>query len=676
MAYEPHLISPFTDSGLKDRFKPFLIGNTAFPSISDAYAWRGRVRKREGFSLLSTLPTSPVQGLKNWVNPSTLAQSLIAYSTTKSYLFNGVSNTFADITFNAAGTPFSWSNTADQFFWTTNFKGSLWSTNNINTATDGIQFWNGSPTTGWNPHQPQVDGTPNYLNAALIILPYKGRLVVLNTTEGAQNRSTNNFFPQRARWCQLGTPYLQTVAGTYVPPAPFATPGSSDNNAWRSDIPGRGGFIDADTNERIVSADIVKDTLIVFFQRSTWRLRYIGETLIPFIWERLNTQYGAESTFSNVAFDDSVLAFSRYGWIGSDTNSTVRIDEDIPDHSFSYEASNATLTGLARVQGIRDFYREMAYWTYENQLSTTGTNQIYAYDYRDKGWYIFNPQTGTSGSSTNLNIRCFGNYFVNTDNTWGSLSTATDTWGDYDGAEDTWGNLGAGQNAGFPFIVGGDNNGNVYSMFEFFNAPSNIDNTTNFNFSIKTKTFNPYLEGGLNCRLGFIDLYCTTSYGGQITVNHYVNDQQKAVFTRAVNLYPRGTFFASGVTTGLTTTITTTQPINVMTGQSVRLSSFTGPLGAALNNKTGIVTFISPNSFSVNIDTNGLAYQSGGVVYFGLFDPGLAKYTRIYLGAVAHMHQIEFTLSSDQLLDPVYGTVQFEMQAMVAYTRAEGRIRG
>lgn len=191
------------------------------------------------------------------------------------------------------------------------------------------------------------------------------------------------------------------------PPGPF----SNDINAWRSDIPGKGGFNDADTSERIVSATIIKDTMIVYFQRSTWRLRYTGSEILPFIWERLNTQLGSESPYSTVAFDEVGITFSRYGWIAADTNDVARIDLDIPDDSFKFEGVNIGLSGLNKVQGIRDYYRNFAYFSYI-PLNQSTTTQIYAYNYIDKSWTIFQPQTGTSGInvSTPLAINCFGSY--------------------------------------------------------------------------------------------------------------------------------------------------------------------------------------------------------------------------------------------------------------------------
>ncbi len=684
MGYEPRLITPFVDSGLQKYYKPYIIGNEAFPDIQNAYAYRGVVKKREGFRLFAVLPggDKPVQGLKNWIDPSTLGNTSIAFSQTKAYRYDSVSGLYVDITFLAfgngagglPGTAFSFGNGPNDYFWASNYAGSLWVTNGLKFTTagfpataNGIFYWNGTPgalgvSGGWSVHQPQVDGTPTYLDGALIILPYKGRLVVLNTIEGNASGTSTNTFPARARWSQIGTPYVPLGGGfTTSPPPPYST----DANAWRSDIPGRGGFIDADTSERIVSADIVRDTLIVGFQRSTWRLRYTGNEVLPFLWERLNTQFGAESTYSNVAFDEAVLFFSRYGWIGSTTNDVARIDLDIPDDSFSAEATDKSFTGLNRIQAIRDYFRQFAYWTFQS-VGSEDANQIYSYNYNDRKWAIYTPSVG---------IRVFGSFNNTADQTWATLNSATDTWELYNSQDDTWSNIGAGQNTGFPFIIGGDANGNIYQMFEFFRTTSS-DNGTNFDFVVATKRFNPYLDKGLKCRMGYVDIYCSTSFGGEITLQHFIDDQYDPVFTRTIKLYPSAVTDISNIAVGVITTVTTTLPHDLTSGQSITLSSIAGSAGNVLNNQTPIVTVLTPTTFTVPVDTTGLAYVTAGYIYYGIFDEGSAKYTRVYLGAIGHMHQFVFTLSDEQLADPIKGTAQFELQGLVIWTRPMGMIRG
>lgn len=509
MAYEPRLITPFDNGGLEEYYKPWLIGDQAFTVLEDAYPWRGTIRKREGFSLLGTLPTTTVQGILNYIIPSSGDPQLIGFSLTKAYLFNNTTSVFNDISFFSDASAVSWTGGADDFFWGANYKNALWVTNNV----DPLRFWNGNTANGWSNQKPILSGTDRLI-FCLIVIPYKGRLVILNTNEQVGGVATQ--FSQRARWSQLGTPYVDAAAGDVatVPPTGFAT----DNNAWRSDIPGRGGFIDADTTERIVSCAIIKDILIVFFQKSTWRLRYTGNEVLPFIWERINTQYGSEGTWSTIPFDQAALTFSRYGYVASDTNNVGRIDEKIPDQTFINTNLGTTLKSLQRIQGIRDFYRQTAYWTYPDMTTNSSTpDRVLAYNYLDKTWARFKQS-----------FRCFGYYQLFNDIRWQDELMA---WEDND---DAW--EGVGAQANFPQVCAGDvANGNIYTVYDIEGDAQ--DNTANFGFNIVTKQFNPYLGEGHRCRFQYVDIYCTRTNGGQITVDLFQDDNENSpILTRTVNI--------------------------------------------------------------------------------------------------------------------------------------------
>ena len=112
MSFDPRLIAPFEGGGLEEYYKPWLIGDKAFEVLEDAYAWRGVVRKREGYSLLAVLPTTPIQGLKTYFlnTASNIAEQLIGFSTTKAYLLVSTpSIQFDDISFfQTTGAAISW----------------------------------------------------------------------------------------------------------------------------------------------------------------------------------------------------------------------------------------------------------------------------------------------------------------------------------------------------------------------------------------------------------------------------------------------------------------------------------------------------------------------------------------------------------------------------------------
>jgi hypothetical protein len=285
-----------------------------------------------------------------------------------------------------------------------------------------------------------------------------------------------------------------------------------------------------------------------------------------------------------------------------------------------------------------------------------------------------------NGENVPLTINCFGAY-RNTagDFIWSGLGAPNNKWTNYNSPNSTWQVFGNGANEDFPYIVGGDLNGNVYFMFEFFQAPTS-DNDTNFNFSVTTKRFNPYFELGLKCKLAYIDLYITALPYGEITVNHFIDDQQEAVITKTVELYSRGVVDIQSITPGNPTLITTVDDHNLQTNQLATLDNIVGSIGNTLNNQTFVSTVIDNLNFTIPLDTTNLIYTSNGFLYnqdlSEDFPTGDTQYTRVYLGASAHMHQLQFTLSDAQLADPVKGTAQFELQGFVIWTKPMGRIRG
>lgn len=290
---------------------------------------------------------------------------------------------------------------------------------------DGIRYYNG---TTWKNFNPDIDGI-NVLMGGLIIIPYKGRLVVLSTLEG-NNSAPATAYRQRARWCWNG-PATNTAQG------------------WRSDIVGFGGFLDAPTGESIISAGFVKDNLIVYFERSTWKLVYTGNEILPFLFQRINAELGAESTFSATQFDNGLVAFGNVGIHASNGDETGRIDQVIPDEVFNVHNSN---DGPQRTSAVRDFFQEVVYIAYSNGLNNASSsvgktffpNKMILFNYRNSTFSFFDD-----------NVTTFG-YFQRVDDTpWRSL-TSPFTWASW---SFPW-NSGIIQ-AGFPNVAFGNQQGFV-----------------------------------------------------------------------------------------------------------------------------------------------------------------------------------------------------------------------
>jgi hypothetical protein len=396
----------------------------------------------------------PVMGLRTRELTTINQEQLIGFDTDKANVYSNVADLFQDITFHkTTSNAFSWTGTNSDFFWTQNYANAFWATNgtngfqNVVDATnpangDGIRWYDG---TGWINFLPQVNAT-DFLMGSVLIIPYRNRLVMLNTTEGTAFGASTNY-RQRARWCQNGTPY-------YVAPVPSGYTGGTDASSWRSDQVGKGGFIDAPTSEQIISAEFIHDTLIVYFERSTWELAYTGDPVLPFIWKRINVELGAESSFSIVPFDRGLLGVGNYGIITANGNAVQRIDQKIPDEVFNIHNGN---DGVKRVYGIRDFQQQLVYWTFPDDSSNpTFPTRVLVYDYLKGTYAIFKDS-----------LTCFGQYQPFNDTTWADLNRS---WASY---PYSWQD--AQLQSDFPLIVAGNQQGFVFKNYNsgpILNDPS------------------------------------------------------------------------------------------------------------------------------------------------------------------------------------------------------------
>jgi hypothetical protein len=356
---------------------------------------------------LTYYPALPVMGIIKRDVSTFGIDSTVFFDTKYAYQYV---NGFVEL---APGT--TWTGTNTDFFWAANYQGAtpdlryFFATNNnidiLHTLYDPIRYYNNST---WTNLQPLVTATIT-LWQGLILIPYYGRLLALNTWEGptaSTYTGATNFF-SRCRFSQIGDPTDQT-------------------NGWRSDIFGRGGFIDAPTNEAIVSAAFFRNTLIVFFEYSTWQLRYIGEYGLPFIFERISSDFGAVSPYSPIVFDQGVMAVSDRGIIQAAANGVTRLDDQIPEQVFSFEIQNSAPNF---VHGIRDFEKELVYWNYVDTANAS-TNQSYpntvlVFNYRNNTWAKFRDT-----------ITCFGTAQFQFGITWDSLTTFWESNVSWDNVDD------------------------------------------------------------------------------------------------------------------------------------------------------------------------------------------------------------------------------------------------
>lgn len=673
MPYKPFYISNFeSQSGLDQYAEPFMIPEKAFPELEDAYAWRGRIKRRRGFHFLGRLcrtlsslaqdntdgsatyseadlltsvrgtepnaeissgsvtltidpggvnetiyrdnvsngtltyisgtytgsgtinyvsssaaveitftatppaataveatlsyyPALPVMGLRTRELSSVInSEELIAFDTKYAYQFSA--GAFTEL---VAGT--TWSGSNSDFFWSTNYyqnnNGDLfWVTNFSGPTGDPIRYYD---STAWTNFAPALDSpATTYLHQSLILLPYKDRLLAMNTYEGATLAGSTNQ-AQRVRFSQNGDP-------------------TDTTNGWREDVAGRGGFIDVPTNEAIVSAEYIKDVLLIKCERSSWKLLHTGNPDLPFVLQQINTELGAESTFSLVPFDRAVFGVGNYGITGDDSVNVSRIDERIPDIVFQFNNDNE---GTKRVYGIRNYQEQLVYWSYPNSVqNSTYPNRILVYNYINQTYAIFNDS-----------FTVFGYFQKPSDLTWATL-----TYSSWESWKDSW-NDGATQSL-YPDTIGGNQQGfvevlnreilndqslaitaitagtpvritspnhnletnqfvkieailgsgspnpdtlndtiykieridaNNFDLMVYNSSTGNFDNvsllaggtylglgTINVvnNFLIKTKRFSPYFQQGGQVRLGYTDFYLEKTSAGELTLDLFPDE--------------------------------------------------------------------------------------------------------------------------------------------------------
>ena len=275
--------------------------------------------------------------------------------------------------------------------------------------------------TGAKPSSAIFYSDGNIINTALIIVPFKNRLLLFNTVEAGIS------YTNRCRYSQIGSPL--------------------DTAAWFQDVPGRGSAVDATTTEAIVTVEFIKDRLIVFFERSTWELVYQGNQAYPFAWQQINTELGAESTFSIVPFDKIALGVGNVGIHACNGSNVERIDEKIPDTVFSIHNNGQ---GVERVYGIRDYYVEMVYWTFPDTEGST------AFPYPNRV-LVFNYQTGTWAFNDD-SITAFGYFQPMIGVTWDSTTVTWDddvSW-DSGSVQSLFRQVLAGNQQGYVFLCDAD----------------------------------------------------------------------------------------------------------------------------------------------------------------------------------------------------------------------------
>ncbi len=721
MVLKSFLIGPL-EEGQQNNIEPFYLPEDAYFELQDAYVWRGRVRKRFGYSLIGSndlnsrlridlgdtdgsgnisvtvpgtifevgqmfsigseiftvnvtgtpanmldtgaattatyntttgalvingaaattacyfYPAQPVMGLRVREGSSVNDEGLIAFDTQFAYERSGGG-------WERLGTAV-WTGTDSNFFWTTNYRGTnpyetFFYTVNFVTA-DNIKYLPSGSST-WTNLRPQLNsgGINRFLETARIILPFKDRLIVLNTIE--DENGTDRTYPNRCRFSQNGDPTNATTS-------------------WIDDTAGRGGFIDAPTQEQIITADYIKDRLIVYFERSTWELVYTGNTALPFRWQQINNELGCESSFSVIGFDTAVLGVGNVGVHNCNGVNVRRIDEKIPDEVFKIHNGN---DGPERVYGIRDYYNEVVYWTFPDATDNpTYPTRIFLYNYRNNTWAFFNDS-----------FTCFGYYQKDSDLTWSTVGEIYPTWQQWN---NPWGS--PLFQSSFPDIVAGNQEGFVFVIDSGLSS-----NSQSLYITDMTSATNQLSVINHNLTVG--DYVLIEEAQGITSLNDTVFQVQQVIDTDTIILDTTftGTYTGGGKLSRISNLRILTKQFNPGTpvGQQFRVPYMDFLLNRTTNGEISLNYLIDTASGDpINDQVDPTVLLGNNTLYTRVEDTQTFQvnqqqiWHRYYIQTQSQFLQLLFFMDDDQMRDLDISQSDFELHAMIFYAEPQGRIIG
>ena len=495
--FQPYLISEFK-TGIYTYLQPWIRPNDAFEPLINAFINRGVINKRAGYTQFGNqlADMNPVMGIMRYINESTGANTLLVGTTVNLYIYNPGPNTFTPLTL-----PASFTGNITNFFNYTNWQavagGSsiIYMTNN----KDPVTLYDGTTVT-----QP-----PLYVDSAhtttitrcLDLKVYKQRLLYIRPT------LSNSAIPEN-----------QTI---------YWSASTNPTNVV-TDVAGNGGLLAAPTGDIILSAEFLRDILLVFFTNSTWIFRFTGNDSNPFRWDKVNDSKSTNAPYGSLAYDQRCTSVGSTGFIACDGVNVQRYDIPIIDYYETYFSEQFySQTFSQRYDNLNQGW--MLYVS--NDRDTTNFPLIGGVAPGSDSALIYNFVENSFATYTfSIPLTCLGIFYNQTGETWASL---TQTW---ESARVSWNSYSS--QIGAPILLSGDVNGNVWFMD---NEDAETDNGLPIVPDIVTTRWNPIMQLGQKVQFGFIDIYYLISSTDpsnpiSVTLNFYVDNSEDIAASRILTL--------------------------------------------------------------------------------------------------------------------------------------------
>jgi hypothetical protein len=483
--YEPFLIAPF-HTGKSIGMAPWQSPVDAFPTLQNARVNKGVLEKRLGHQLFATMnhgglaqSTTTITGIHVYVK-SGLPQLLI-FDTLRVNRYNPVDQTMDDIT----GDSDIFSGGSDDFFHFVNWLGTGYFTNNV----DQIYKYTGSGDVAVFNAKIDSATEDNHIDTCRFIFIKNDRMLLLDTVEHG------DWFPNRLRY----SPVLSTD---------FSASG--------------GGYVDAPTQERIVSAGWVGKDIVVFFQGlyagSLWKIRTTGDTDLPLRWEKVATTDTSLAPYSLVEFNEGVSVIGLNNIIFYDGFKIQYLDlgkvRDVVDDFDTSKIRLSTAYNAIQEQHI--------YYTY-TASGSSNPDRILDYNVIDRAWSVYT-----------VDVQCFGTFDDQAVPIW----TETDDIYVADAATMSQMTLDSREilNNPFPFTLMGDRTSKVYK-FGVGNYDGVDDATGTIALDVRSSRWNPFIREGKQAYLKNAVFLVDNDSTASFSVAFYRNSRSTADRTNTVSCY-------------------------------------------------------------------------------------------------------------------------------------------
>lgn len=620
------------------------VGLGTFDTTTGAY---GFTAVTSPLTTIYWYPAYPVMGLTQYDSSTINFEGTFAFDTTFAYQYNN-----ATIGFERSGTA-EWTGSNNQFHWSTMFANTnpdedwLFTVNNkafpagVQTATspDGIKYYE-SGVGNWTNFRPLLRGVAGnglVMTGSRICLEFKGRMLFFAPYEATENPAgtigASVQIDNRVRFSWQET--LTDTANCFF------------------EASGKGGYLDAPTSESIVTAQFVKDRLVVYFERSTYELAYRGAPDLPFIWQKLDTSLGAESTFSQVPFDTHVLGIGSNGIHSCNGANVSRIDNKIPDEVFRIRNKNDS---NERVAGIRDYFNEMVYWTFPFKADGTFPEKILVYNYRNGTWSFFDDSITAWGYHTRVTGRTWATWHT----LWNQSSWPWNTPSD----SERFSELIAGNQEGYILRIQAGTNSNIGAL-QLTAIAGNTFGVINHNLSVGDYIKIENCTGSTNLNNTIVKVVSVTN------ANVFVVDGPAAI----------GTYSGGGTLSRVSNVRFETKQFNFFTktAQNTFIPYIEYLVTRTDNGQHKTDFFVSSSAQSMVDDGTATGSQLGNAVletYPYALTPLEASqerlWHRVYYQAVGDNVSFNLYHTDAQMKDASISEEGFQLHALILYAEADG----